>query len=125
MSIDSVEVERLSSIRTIDMTTFGRMSGRPSRIEIWWFRFEDRFIITGTPGKRDWLANVSANPRVLIHALGAEFEATAARIDDPDFRTRFFTRPETSWYSSQAEFERLVQASPMIEIQFDSSSPSV
>ena len=47
------EVDHLASHRTIDLTTFGRRSGLPRRIEIWWFQVDDRFVITGTPGRRD------------------------------------------------------------------------
>ena len=112
------DIERLARVRTVDLTTYGRRSGLPRRIEIWWFHFEDRFIITGTPGRRDWLANVLADPRVVVHVLGEDIEAAASVIDDFEFRRRFFTRPETSWYSSQAQLDLLVDTAPMIEVTF-------
>lgn len=62
----------LARHRTIDLTTIGRRSGRPSRIEIWWFYIEGTFIITGTPGARDWYANVLADPNVSIHVAGLD-----------------------------------------------------
>lgn len=120
-----MDVERLSQIRTIDLTTFGRRSGLARRIEIWWFYFEERFVVTGTPGRRDWLANVIADPRVVVHALGMEFDGVASLIDDEGFRRRFFTRAETSWYSSQAQLDRLVATAPMIEVHLGGESPSV
>ena len=72
MAITPEDLDRLATIRTIDLTTFGRKSGVPRRIEIWWFHVGGRFIITGTPGRRDWLANVKANPTVVIHVDGQE-----------------------------------------------------
>ncbi len=117
MAIDHVDFDRLAHIRTIDLTTYGRRSGLPRRVEIWWFRFEGRFIITGTPGRRDWLANVKANPEVVVHASGYDLVATATPVDDPAFRRRFFNRSETSWYSTQAGLEHLVATAPMIQIQ--------
>ena len=113
------EPEELARIRTIDITTTGRRSGRPARIEIWWFRFEDRFIITGTPGLRDWYANVGADPRMTVHAGGVDQAATAVVVDDPAFRRRFFSAGETSWYADQAGLDRLVAEAPMIEVVLD------
>lgn len=109
----------LSEIRTIDLTTSGRRSGLPRTVEIWWFNIDGRFIITGTPGRRDWLANVRSDPRVVIGARGTEIEATVQEILDPEFRRRVFTQSETQWYSSQAELDRLVEAAPMVEVVFD------
>ena len=59
--------EWLAAQRTIDLTTVGRKSGEPRRIEIWWFHVDGRFIISGTPGRRHWLANILVNPDVVIH----------------------------------------------------------
>jgi len=110
------DLDQLASQLTIDLTTFGRSSGTPRRIEIWWFRVDDRFIITGTPGRRDWMANVVNDPRVVIHANGYDIEATTSVVDDPVFRRRVFTQQQTRWYSSQRELEGLVKSAPMIEI---------
>lgn len=107
---------QLAGLRTIDLTTTGRRSGRPARIEIWWFHVDNRFIITGTPGTRDWFANVKANPNVIIHSPFGDHDATASIIDDPVFRHRVFTDPDTNWYATQTELDRLIAAAPMIEI---------
>jgi hypothetical protein len=112
---------RLAAVRTVEITTIGRRSGRPARIEIWWFHFEGRFIITGTPGRRDWLANLRTDPRIVVHALGQEHHATTAPVGDPGFRCRFFTQSnhEVHWYSTQAELSDLVASAPMIEVLFE------
>jgi deazaflavin-dependent oxidoreductase (nitroreductase family) len=115
----SLDLDWLASQQTIDLTTIGARSGLERRVEIWWFRIDGRFIITGTPGRRDWLANVSSNPRVTIHVGGHDIDAYAEPIADPTFRRRVMTNPSTSWYSTQAELERLVNDSPMIEVRFD------
>jgi deazaflavin-dependent oxidoreductase (nitroreductase family) len=114
-----VDTEALAAIRTIDLTTVGRWSGRPARIEIWWFRIDGRFIITGTPGRRDWYANVRANPAITVHAGGADYPGRAVPITDIERRRAVFTHPETSWYETQTELARLVSAAPMIEVTLD------
>ena len=117
--MDDRVVERLASTRTIEITTTGRRSGRPVRTEMWWFRFEDRFVITGTPGARDWLANLRSDPRLTVHALGRDFPATAVPVTDRAFRRRFFARPDTEidWYLSQTDLEDLVGNAPMVEVR--------
>jgi deazaflavin-dependent oxidoreductase (nitroreductase family) len=111
-----LDLDALGRVRTVEVTTTGRRSGRPVRIEIWWFRFEGRFVITGTPGPRDWLANVVADPRLTVHVDGLDVVATAATIVDGAFRRRFFSADATSWYREQVDLERLVVEAPMIEV---------
>ena len=109
-------LEQLASQQTIDITTYGRKSGSARRIEIWWFRVGDRFVITGTPGRRDWLANVANDPRIVIHTKDSDIDAVASVVTDPVFRRDVFTQHQTRWYSTQAQLEHLVETAPMIEI---------
>lgn len=113
------DLEILASQQTIDITTTGRRTGRPRRIEIWWFLVDGRFVITGTPGRRDWLANLHAHPHLIVHVGDWDIAATATPVTDVTFRREVFTRPQTSWYSSQAELDHLVATAPMVEIHLD------
>lgn len=117
MPLDPAVIDALAATRTIDLTTLGRMSGRPASIEIWWFHVDGRFIITGTPGPRDWYANVLANPAVIIHAIGRSYEGRAEPITDRAFRRRVFTHPQIDWYSTQAQLETLIDTAPMISVE--------
>ena len=112
----SFDLDKLAAHQTIHITTTGRRSGLPRRVEIWWFRVDGRFIITGTPGRRDWVANLRADPRLTLHVAGRDLEATATFVEDPEFRRIVFTRPQTSWYSSQAELDNLVATALMVEV---------
>ncbi len=114
--LDPDVTAHLAATRTIDMTTIGRRSGRAARIEIWWFFVDGRFIITGTPGKRDWYANVLANPDIVIHAPIGDFPGRVEIVTDAEFRRRVFTDPQIGWYRSQSELDYLVRAAPMIEV---------
>jgi deazaflavin-dependent oxidoreductase (nitroreductase family) len=111
------DIATLARTRTVDLTTIGRRTGEPRTVEIWWFHVDGRFVITGTPGARDWLANVRANPEVVISAPNGTFSATVAEIDDDDFKRRVFTDPQIGWYRTQAELEHLIATAPMIEVQ--------
>ncbi|MBW2471481.1 MAG: nitroreductase family deazaflavin-dependent oxidoreductase [Deltaproteobacteria bacterium] len=114
------DLDRLAASQTIDITTYGRKTGLPRRIEIWWFRVDGRFVITGTPGRRDWIANIMHDPRMIVHVDGRDIETTATAILDWEFRRRVFTQPETSWYSTQEQLDRLVRTAPMIEVHLPS-----
>ena len=73
----------LSRGGTIDITTTGRRTGRPRRIEIVFHRIDGRMWISGLPSsrKRAWLANLEADPRLTVHLKGpiatADLPATA------------------------------------------------
>ena len=122
MDLDQTTLEDLTRIRTVDLTTIGRRTGRPARIEIWWFHVDGRFIITGTPGPRDWYANVLDDPAIVIHANGDDYPARAVPITDETIRAAVFDHPDTRWYSSQAERRHLIDEAPMIEIDFRASN---
>ena len=68
--------------RTIDITTTGRRSGQPRRIEIVFYRVGEDFYLSGIPAsrQRDWLANLAAHPQFtfhLKHDVVADLPATA------------------------------------------------
>ena len=117
MGMSEHDLARLTAVRTIELTTIGRHSGSAARIEIWWFHVDGRFIITGTPGKRDWYANVLADPQVIVHTADGDITGTATPVSDLGFRNRVFTHPDVGWYQTQVELERLIATSPMIEIR--------
>src|SRR5260370_28189767 len=74
---------------TIDITTLGRRSGIPRRIEVWFHRVDGRWYLTGVPGPRSWYANLRAHPRFIVHlkhGVTADLPATAAPVDEPTRR---------------------------------------
>jgi hypothetical protein len=88
--VDLVRVE-LADDPTVDITTTGRQTGLPRRIEIWMLDVDGRFFITGTPGQRDWVANPLSGPDRPIRTLRANQEqeriealvALSHRLDKP------------------------------------------
>ena len=81
----------LKQDRTIDITTKGKKSGEPRRIEIWFHNIDGRIYITGTPGTRNWYANMTANPDFTFHlkqSAQADIPATATPVRDEAERRR-------------------------------------
>lgn len=116
----------LARDETVDITSTGRQSGEPRRVEIWFRRVDGRFYITGTPGARDWYANLVAIPRFVFHlkqSATADLAATARAITDPAERRSILSDPSMLWYWEQAGgVEPLVEGSPLVEVTFDEAS---
>src|SRR5438445_4741241 len=70
--------------REVDLTTFGRETGRPSRRTIWittdalgWIH-----IRSGQGLARYWPRNLLANPRAVLHINGKDIAVRARRVTD-------------------------------------------
>lgn len=107
---------------TVDITTVGRTSGRRRRIEIWMVKVDGLYVIGGTPGPRDWYANLLSNPNLTVHTLsGLDLPATAVPVTDLDHRRRIYEHPATAWYRSQVTVDELVMFGPTVAVCFDGS----
>src|SRR5690348_9660378 len=110
--------------QTIDITTTGRRSGRPRRIEIVFHNIDGRIYISGTPRqdrRRSWLANLEANPQFTFHLKGrvkADLPATARIIDKEAERREVLAHVARNW--GRTDLEAMVRYSPLIEVTFDS-----
>jgi len=104
----------------IDMTTTGRQSGKPRRLEIVLHNIDGRLYISGVPSRqrRSWLANLEANPRLTIHlkrGVKADLPATAREITDPKERRKVLEGIARHW--NRGDIGVMMQYSPLIEVQ--------
>ena len=91
MTLDPKIQEALEKDLIIDITTTGRKSGQPRRVEIWFHNLDGKLYITGLPGSRGWYANILADPRMTFHlkeTTHADLPARAAPITDPAEKRR-------------------------------------
>jgi deazaflavin-dependent oxidoreductase (nitroreductase family) len=66
------------------LTTIGRRTGRPHRIEIWFAVRDGRlYLLAGGRERSDWVRNLQANAQVTVE-LGDETHAGAARVLQAD-----------------------------------------
>ncbi|WP_026370018.1 nitroreductase family deazaflavin-dependent oxidoreductase [Kallotenue papyrolyticum] len=66
------------------LTTVGRRTGRPHRIEIWFAVRDGRvYLLAGGRERSDWVRNLRANPHVTLE-LGGETHTGTARVLQPD-----------------------------------------
>jgi deazaflavin-dependent oxidoreductase (nitroreductase family) len=108
----------LGRSRTVDITTTGAKSGEPQRIEIWTWIADGRVFLTGSPGRRDWYANLKANPELVVHVKRGEpvdLEARARAIEDPAERREVLERLLAQ---SRYDLESWIARSPLAELEF-------
>lgn len=118
---NDVVSRELADDPTIDITTTGAKSRQLRRIEIWMLDVDGRYFITGTPGRRDWLANLKADPTLVVHLKRIEridLPAVARIVDDDATRRDVLTHVAADWYRDQTSIERLVDEAPMVEVIF-------
>lgn len=105
--------------RTIDITTVGRTSGQPRRIETWFYRSGGQIYLTGSPGRRDWYANLVATPAFTFHlkeSATADLPARATAITNPEARRAILAgirEMGEGW-----DLEAWVAGSPLVAVAF-------
>ena len=109
--------------RRIDITTTGRRTGRPRRIEIVFHNIGGHIYISGSPvpdRTRAWLRNLAAEPRFTFHLKGrvsADLPATARIITDEAERRAIFTEIVKVW--TNQDVETMVRHSPLVEVTLE------
>jgi deazaflavin-dependent oxidoreductase (nitroreductase family) len=104
--------------QVIDLTTTGRRTGQPRRIEIFLHYDDDQLFITGMPRSdrtRDWIYNIEADPHVVIHlkqSVVVDVPATARVVTDPDERRPYIEAAARRW--RRTDVPEMLKHSPLI-----------
>ena len=68
----------------IDLTTVGRVSGRPHTIEIWFAAHGSTlYLLSGGGTRSDWVRNLTRTPVVRIRVGVDQYAGTARIVTDP------------------------------------------
>ncbi len=119
--VDERITHALKNDRTIDITTTGRKSGLPRRIEIWFYYLDGRLFITGLPGSRDWYANLKAHPAFMFHLKGslhADLPARARPILNETER-RAVLKGILDKLGRSKDLEAWLAGSPLVEVMLE------
>jgi deazaflavin-dependent oxidoreductase (nitroreductase family) len=111
----------LPATGTCELSTRGRRSGRSRRVEIWYVVVDGQVLLTGTPGPRDWLANLRVQPAAVLHVDGStrDIEVVATEVTDAAARRRIITEAWRlqPWYASQSyTLDDWVAGSPVVTL---------
>jgi deazaflavin-dependent oxidoreductase (nitroreductase family) len=122
-AIDDRVARALSRGHTIEITTTGRRSGLARRIETVFHNIDGRIVLSGMPGRRDWYANLLADPRFTFHLKGAvkaDLQATARPIVEPTERRAIMSRVAQNW--RRTDIDVMMERSPLVEVTFDKAA---
>jgi deazaflavin-dependent oxidoreductase (nitroreductase family) len=118
--MDKSTLDALARSQLVDMTTTGRKTGQPRRIEIALHAIDGRLYISGMPRadrKRAWILNLERDPRLTIRlkqTTNAEVPATARVIEDPVERRQILELVAARW--GRTDVDVMVAHSPLIEL---------
>jgi deazaflavin-dependent oxidoreductase (nitroreductase family) len=105
--------------QVMDITTIGRHSGQPRRIELVYHNVDGRLLISGRPGiPRGWLANLKANPEFTFHlkrGVRADLPAVARVVTDRAERERLLRPIAAGW---RIDLGMMVASAPLVEVTF-------
>lgn len=116
--MDEATRTALHHSQVIDLTTTGRRSGRPRRIEIFLHEDDGRLFISGMPQAdrtRDWIHNITADAHVVVHlkqSVAADIPATARVVTDPIERRPFIEAAARRW--GRTDIDEMLRHSPLI-----------
>lgn len=103
----------------IDITTTGRRTGQPRRIEIVAHVIDGHVYISGMPRRqrRSWLANLEAEPRLIVHLKQGsvvDLPARARIVTDEAERRVILAHVARRW--NRTDLDVMVAWSPLIEV---------
>lgn len=119
--MDEAIKQALDQDRTIDITTTGRKTGQLRHTEIWFHNLDGELYITGTPGRRDWYANLLGDPEFTFHlkeSIQADLQAWAMPVLDEVQRRDVITRICRKLGREESDLEDRVVGSPLVHVEF-------
>ena len=125
--MDENTLNALHHSQVIDLTTTGRRTGRPRKIEIFLHDKGGLLFISGMPRAdrtRDWIHNVTADPHVVVHlkqSMTVDIPATARVVTDPAERSPLMEAAAQQW--GRTDVDEMVQHSPLIVLTVTDGEP--
>jgi deazaflavin-dependent oxidoreductase (nitroreductase family) len=81
--MESTELARLRRVagkQTTRLTHFGRKTGKPHEVTIWFVLDGDKLYIGTANVNRQWVRNVQKTPKIRLSIGGENFKGTIRRI---------------------------------------------
>jgi deazaflavin-dependent oxidoreductase (nitroreductase family) len=82
---ESAILDAAAREKEVELTTFGRKTGKPSRRIIWITSLDGKLYVRSGPGMtRDWPKNLVANGRAVLHMAGQDIPVRARHVTDKE-----------------------------------------
>lgn len=82
-SIVAERLKRISNKQTLKLTHYGRKSGKPYEVTIWFIAGGDKIYLATGNVNRQWVRNVKQTPRVRLSMGGETFDGEARFLAEP------------------------------------------
>jgi len=79
-------IDTLATTEFCYLTTRGRRTGSPHRIEIWFVAYDGTMFLMSDSDRSDWYRNLMADPSVTLEIAGDARATTAVPVDADDAR---------------------------------------
>ena len=79
---------RVARKQTVRLTHYGRKSGQPHEVTIWFATDGEHIYLSTANANRHWVHNVKKTPQVKLSIGGVGFEGQARFLSDPAERDR-------------------------------------
>lgn len=77
---------RVANRQTLSLTHYGRKSGRPYEVTIWFMVDKDKLYLVSANANRNWVRNVKAHPNVSLRVGDEIFNGDLRAVVDPKER---------------------------------------
>jgi deazaflavin-dependent oxidoreductase (nitroreductase family) len=81
-------LKRVAGKQTLRLTHYGRKSGKPYEVTIWFIADGDKVYLSTGNVNRQWVRNVKKTPRVRLSIGGEVFDGEARFLADPKEQDR-------------------------------------
>ena len=81
-------LRQVSRRQTLRLTHYGRNTGKPYQVTIWFMVDGERVWLATANKNRQWVKNVQKTPRVILTIGNERFEGEARFLSDPSERNR-------------------------------------
>ena len=81
-STELVRLRRVAGKQTTRLTHYGRKTGKPYEVTIWFVLDHDKLFIGTANVKRQWVRNVQKTPKIKLSIGGENFEGNARFLTD-------------------------------------------
>jgi deazaflavin-dependent oxidoreductase (nitroreductase family) len=91
MTMASKSLERLRKVgdrQTLSLTHYGRKSGRPYEVTIWYLVDNDGLYLVSANAARSWVRNVKARPAISLRVGNEVFNGNVRAITDKNERDK-------------------------------------
>ena len=75
-------LKRVATRQTLTLTHYGRKTGKPHKVTIWFVLDGEEFYVGTANVNRQWVRNVQKTPQIRLSIAGETFEGTARFLAD-------------------------------------------